>query len=187
MQMVLRYYLVAWNEGLPKAAPPSWWCDLIFSAERRTASLPLIHLAGGQFGLRRAGQPTDLWVKCLTALGRQPGWASDGGTNDWSNRAVISWHGGWVLQAVLFWGVGGQRGRAAKMGMNVLILRALWEWHTQAIFTGGGTRCWRRQSVCDVEPNMRVRFKGTVQYLAISYFIIFALFLKKETMNSTAG
>ncbi|KAK2891717.1 hypothetical protein Q8A73_017382 [Channa argus] len=47
-------------------------------AERQTAGLPLIHLAGGEFGLRQVGQPTDLWVKFLTALGRQPVWANDG-------------------------------------------------------------------------------------------------------------
>ena len=76
--MVFRYYLVAWNEGLPKAAPLWWRCDLIFSAERQTASFPLIHLAGGALGLRQAGQPTDLWVKSLAALGRQPVWANDG-------------------------------------------------------------------------------------------------------------
>lgn len=78
MQMVFCYYLVTWNEGLPKTAPLLWWCDLIFSAERQTASLPLIHLAGGEFGLRQAGQPTDLWVKSLAVLGRQPVWANDG-------------------------------------------------------------------------------------------------------------
>lgn len=78
MQMVFHYYLVAWNEGLPKAAPLLWRCDLIFLAERQTASLPLIHLAGGEFGLRQVGQPTDLWVKSLAVLGRQPVWANDG-------------------------------------------------------------------------------------------------------------
>jgi len=78
MQMVFRYYLVAWNEGLPKAAPLLWQCDLISSAVKRATSLPLIHLAGGEFGLRQAGQPTDLWVKPLAALGRPPSWADDG-------------------------------------------------------------------------------------------------------------
>ena len=78
MQMVFHYYLVARNEGLPKAAPLLWWSDLIFSAERQTAGLPLIHLAGGEFGLRQSGQPTDLWVRAPVALGRQPARASTG-------------------------------------------------------------------------------------------------------------
>lgn len=90
--------LVACYEGLPKAAPLLRRCDLIFSAERQTASLPLIHLAGGKFGLRQAGQPTDLWVESLAVLGRQAvGVGQRWGTNDWSNRDVISWHGGWIF------------------------------------------------------------------------------------------
>lgn len=78
MQMTFHYYLVAWNEGLPKA-DPYWGGVISFSlAERQTASLPLIYLAGGEFGLRQVGQPTDLWVKSLAALGRQTVWANDG-------------------------------------------------------------------------------------------------------------
>lgn len=88
MQMVFHHYLVAWNEGLPKAAPLLWWCDLIFSPERQTASLPLIHLAGGEFGLRQVGQPTDLWVKSLAVLGRQLVWANDGA---WTTEAIGLW------------------------------------------------------------------------------------------------
>ncbi|CAB1436222.1 unnamed protein product [Pleuronectes platessa] len=48
------------------------------SAERQTAGLPLIHLAGGGFGLRQSGQPADLWVRAPVALGRQPARASTG-------------------------------------------------------------------------------------------------------------
>lgn len=55
MLMVFHYYLVAWNEGLPKTAPLLWWCDLIFLAERQTATLALISLTGGEFGLRQVG------------------------------------------------------------------------------------------------------------------------------------
>lgn len=47
MQMVFHDYL----EGPPKAAPLLWRCDLIFAAVKQTAGLPLIHLAGGEFGL----------------------------------------------------------------------------------------------------------------------------------------
>lgn len=74
MQMVFRYYLVARNEGLPKAAPLPWWCDLIFAAVKGTAGLPLIHLAGGL--ARRetgCGRPADLWVKSLAARCRHAG------------------------------------------------------------------------------------------------------------------
>lgn len=110
MQMVFRYYRVAWNEGLPKAAPLLWWSDLIFSAERQTASLPVIHLAGGPFGLT---QPGDLWEKSSHGAGQAAGVGQHWGMTDCSHRAVISWHGGQVLQAVLFWGVGGQRGQSS--------------------------------------------------------------------------
>lgn len=77
MQMVFHCYLVAWYEGLPKAAPPLCWRDLIFSAQRCTGSLLLIHLAGGWFALRQAGQSTDLWVESPALLGRQSVWAND--------------------------------------------------------------------------------------------------------------
>lgn len=159
MQMVFCYYLVAWNEGLPKAAPLLWRCDLIFSAVKQTASLPLIHLAGGEFGLRQAGQPTDLWVKSVAALGRQPVWANDGARMTeaiglWladmaAGFCKLSYSWAWV-------------GKGAE--------RLKWEWMywsccryendtRKLIFTGGGTHCWRRQTVCDVDKLLKSRWR----------------------------
>lgn len=79
MQMVFHYYLVAWNEGLPKAAPLLWRCDLIFAAVKANRWPPSD--PPGRRGVwteTGCGQPTDLWVISLAALGRQPARASDG-------------------------------------------------------------------------------------------------------------
>lgn len=154
MQMVFCYYLVAWNKDLPKAAPLLWGCDLIFAADRRNVSLPLIHLAGGEFWLRQAGRPSDPWVKSLTVLGRQPVWASDGAR---MTEAIGLWLADLAAGFCKLSRSGVRVGTgAAKMGMNVLILLPLWEQHTQAIFTDGGTHCWRRQSVSDVHKLLKV-------------------------------
>lgn len=144
MQMVFHCYLVAWYEGLPKAAPPLCWRDLIFSAKRYTGSLLLIHLAGGWFALRRAGQSADLWVESPALLGRQSVWANDRAQK---TEAVELWladiaAGFCKLSYSQTWLTKG--GRVAKTGMNLLILLLRWEWHTQAIFTGGGTHCRQR-------------------------------------------
>lgn len=81
------------------------WSHFLSQIDKTSASLWSSWQGG--FGLR---QPTDLWVKSLPALGRRPALAGDR-VNYWSSRAVISWPGGWVLQAVPLWGVGGQRGQ----------------------------------------------------------------------------
>lgn len=71
MQMALRYYLVAWNEGLPKAAShsnpslPRRGGVISFLQRRRE---PLASLwSNWQEAERRSGtgcgQPADLWVK----------------------------------------------------------------------------------------------------------------------------
>lgn len=78
------YYFIAWNEALKQAEPPLWRSDLILAVLKRTAGLPLIHLAGWmvalgllQFGLWTA---TDLWVKSLAV----PGWQAGVG-RQWGN------------------------------------------------------------------------------------------------------
>lgn len=157
MQMILKCYLVAWYESLPNPAPPLWWCDLIFSAGRQTASLPLIHLAGGEFRLRQGSQPIDLWVESLAVLDKLSVRANEWGA--WKTETIkglrladmaagfckLSYSQAWM-------------GKEAKTGMNLLILLLLWEWHTQAIFTRRGTHCWWKQSVCDVVKLLNCRW-----------------------------
>lgn len=65
-----------------------------------------------------------------------------------SNRFAISWRGEWVLQAVLFWDVGGW----AEMGMELLI-RWLRMMHMDYFWGQRGIRCcpdhyvvWRSQA-----------------------------------------
>lgn len=145
MQMVSHYYLVAREWRSSKGSPPVAVEWSHFRSSETNCSSPCDPPGrGGRLDWDNFGQHHWPLGKSSSGTGQeQKVWAMKWASSDWSHRAVISWHGSRVSASCPIPGVGGQRGSAAKMGMNVLILLVLWRWHTSYFYRCGET-LWRR-------------------------------------------
>ena len=100
--MVFYHCLVLEYEGLPKGVPSHCGGVILFSQQRGILLASLWSTQQeGSFALTYWPVHWPLG-RISGCAGQTAGLSQPWGTNDWSNGAVISWHGGWVLQAVLF-------------------------------------------------------------------------------------